>query len=142
MAGIPDIRLRSIRQPIPKGYVLGRTRGGTGPMELIPIDNITRNAVGDGAAGSASGGVGGGITQLTGDGTAGPGAGSQVFTLTATGVAAGSYTNVTLTVDSKGRITAAADGGAAGYMLPLVSGDTPGPGVLADASGQTIGVPL
>ena len=55
--------------------------------------------------------VGGGITQLTGDGTAGPGAGSQVFTLatvnTTTG-AFGSASNVAdFTVNGKGLITLA-----------------------------------
>ena len=47
-----------------------------------------------------------GITQLTGDGTAGPGSGSQVFTLAASGVTAGTYTKVT--VDAKGRVTSGA----------------------------------
>lgn len=44
----------------------------------------------------------GGINQLTGDVTAGPGTGSQVATLAATGTA-GTYTKVT--TDAKGRVT-------------------------------------
>lgn len=52
----------------------------------------------------------GGITQLTGPVTAGPGSGSQTTTITPTGVTAGSYIDTSLTVNAAGQITAASNG--------------------------------
>src|ERR1700761_7616801 len=55
--------------------------------------------------------VGGGITQLTGDGTAGPGSGSQPFTLTSVNTTTGAFGSASsvadFTVNGKGLITLA-----------------------------------
>jgi hypothetical protein len=76
-------------------------------------------------SGGVSGSGGSGITQLTGDVTAGPGSGSEAATLATVNSNVGSFTLANVTVNAKGLVTAASSGSAAPLVL---TGQTSTPG--------------
>jgi hypothetical protein len=76
-------------------------------------------------SGGVSGSGGSGITQLTGDVTAGPGSGSEAATLASVNSNVGSFTLANVTVNAKGLVTAASSGSAAPLVL---TGQTSTPG--------------
>lgn len=69
------------------------------------------------------GSAGTGITELTGPVTAGPGSGSQVTTITPTGIAAGTYTS--LTVNVAGQAVAGTNPTPSSTTVPLAIGWDP-----------------
>src|SRR5262245_31156396 len=116
----------------------GVTPGTYGDSSHIPTFTVGEDGrlsiAGTVAAGS-------GITQLTGDVTAGPGAGSQAATLATSGVSAGTYGDgghyPQITVDAKGRITAASQAvlpSGSGGITQLTGDMTAGPGSGSQAS--------
>lgn len=98
---------------------LALAEGGSGAVEVDPAGALEPGPLAvrvDGSSVIINGanrleapGAAGGITTLTGDGTAGPGSGSVPFTLAASGVSAATYGDASnvpqFAVDAKGRVT-------------------------------------
>jgi hypothetical protein len=126
-----------IRQSIPQGYFLGRLSAGVGPVEAIDPASLASHIVSTGIAAGSSG-----SGQQWSAGTVGALDPSLVIingTLTVTALAG--VTSLGSGLSIVGGTTLEAAGGSGHIYAPAVNGETPGPGLLADPTGQCIMVP-
>lgn len=93
------------------GTLLSDCGASTGVTRLIAGSGISLSpSGGTGVVTVTATGGGSGITQLTGDITAGPGSGSQAATLATVNSTTGTFANPTITINGKGLITHASAG--------------------------------
>jgi len=116
-------KIRGIRTPIPKGYILGRASSGEGDVELLDVGSLAAIGVVTNA----------GLPTVIEANL--PDVNADVGTF-------GDATHVAqITVDAKGRITAVTEvlisGGGGGSWIPAVTGSEP-PVLVSDGAGNLI----
>lgn len=121
---LTDVAINSLTSPLEIQY------GGTGQSTandalnaLLPdqTGHVGEVLKTDGTSTYWSADIDTGITQLTGDVTAGPGSGSQAATLATVNSNVGAFTYASITVNAKGLITAAASGTAPVTSITVAS---------------------